>query len=252
MHTTYVMLLQAVGPEAKATLESLGGTFFVITVSRMALIGLLLGGFTLAQLLIKRLAVWQSQCPHAHRSEGQLTGHQLTDQIEMVETVLFSMQVTISIRTSLQMLGQEETANADVSHWINALGFYLAIITVLLQLLFAAKYALAVRTLLRKQEDAGRVRENLLTVPSFLRSRSLAPNLLGISRSDEGYSTPPMLSPFSLARPNTSTDRGGSHGTLGDRDEGSAAGGGRQGGGEGLCGWCAWLGKHKGNAQGHH
>ena len=47
---------QAVGEDAKDRIEALGGTWFVITVTRMVLVALLLGGITLAQMLLKRCA----------------------------------------------------------------------------------------------------------------------------------------------------------------------------------------------------
>ena len=55
-------------------------------------------------------------------------------------------QVTISVRASLQML-----ANWGEKGWIGQLGGWVALVTVLLQLLFVAKHGLAVRTLLQKQ-----------------------------------------------------------------------------------------------------
>ena len=75
------------------------------------------------------------------------------DRLEMVETVVFSLQVTISIQTSLQMLGDpwmrsactpgepcDAAAGSSVA-WIGDLAFALALVTVLLQLLFATKCA---------------------------------------------------------------------------------------------------------------
>jgi hypothetical protein len=79
--------------------------------------------------------------------------------------------VTISIRTSLQIIAAGQTE--QLTHWIADAGYGLALLTMLLQLLFAAKYALAVRTLLQKQAADGHMRGGLFAAPSFSRGRSL-------------------------------------------------------------------------------
>ena len=127
------------------------------------------GGITVAQFLVKRCAACHSR-RRAAADEPVLWGEASNDRLEMVETVLFSVQVTISIRTSLQLLSNPAGQAAPVRHWITDLGFGLALLTTLLQLLFAAKYALAVRTLLQKQAADGHERAGLLAAPSFLGS----------------------------------------------------------------------------------
>ena len=73
---------QAVGPDVKQRLEELGGTFFLTTVARMLLVALLLAGVTLTQMLVKRCAAWR----------GTGRGEKQNDTLEMIETVVFSMQ----------------------------------------------------------------------------------------------------------------------------------------------------------------
>ena len=101
----------------------------------MALVGLLLGGITVAQFLVKRCAACHSR-RRAAADEPVLWGEASNDRLEMVETVLFSVQVTISIRTSLQMLSFERALEragetAQVSHVITDVGFGLALLTCL-------------------------------------------------------------------------------------------------------------------------
>ena len=90
----------------------------------------------------------------------------------------------ISIRTSLQIIAAGQTE--QLTHWIADAGYGLALLTMLLQLLFAAKYALAVRTLLQKQAADGHVRGGLFAAPSFSRGHSLFSSRVEGNRGNRG------------------------------------------------------------------
>ena len=89
----------------------------------------LLISITLAQLVVKR-------CARRRRVRRE----QLNDTLEMVETIVFSIQVTISVRTSVQMVAAWGQCGL-----ICQLGGWVAALTLAMQVLFTAKYALSVR-----------------------------------------------------------------------------------------------------------
>ena len=164
--------LQAMDEEQRSKLEDHGGSAFVITVSRIGLVVLSLVGISLAQLAVKR---WAALRAHRRRCEGEDSGghsgaraNALNDTLEFVETVVFSLQVTISVRASVQLM-----AAWDEGGWVGQMGGWVAVLACLLQVAFIAKYFLAVRTLKQKlRSDAG-VRGALRSSPSFLPGRSI-------------------------------------------------------------------------------
>ena len=152
----------AMDDESKKVLEEHGGTALVITVARMALVALCLLGTTLAQLLVKRCAA-RAWCGTGRGVEA------INDTIEFVETAVFSLQITITIRASVQLLVARDDAD---DAWVGQMGSGAAVLACLLQAVIVAKYVLAVRTLEQKRRNDGEVRGGLFTAPSFLlRSR---------------------------------------------------------------------------------
>ena len=104
-------LLQDLSQEAKQQVEELGGTFFLVTVARMVLVGLMLLGVTLAQLCVKKLP--RGRRGRGRRAAGEGEGkeevtatQELNDKLEFVETVVFSLQLTITVRAAVQMMSQ--------------------------------------------------------------------------------------------------------------------------------------------------
>ena len=209
--------------EQREALEAAGGTAFVITVSRMALVVFALLGVTVAQLAIKRCArarkrrraqrsgggaggggagggaagggagggaggdagasrsggseerggggasdvgarvcervservISEQQQRSGNASDDDQHGAQhgehgdggervasLNDTLEFVETVVFSIQVTISVRACVQLI-----AAWGEGGWVGRLGGWVAVVAVVLQVVFVAKYGLSVRTL---------------------------------------------------------------------------------------------------------
>ena len=162
-------LVQAFGDGQRDQIESMGGTFFVVSVTRMTLVAALLFTVTIVQLAVKRC----TKPPRKGDGGGGrgLGGaveqrQHINDTLEMVETIVFSAQVTISVRLSVQMMVARR--DEDAGGVIGFVGFWVAVLTVLMQLLFMAKYALNMRSLLRKQAADGHVRGGLLRAPSFL------------------------------------------------------------------------------------
>ena len=77
-------LFRALGEAAASRVEGLGGTFFIITMSRMALVAFMLAMLTALKCMIKRCLCW---------NKGQMTVEEYLDKLEFVETIVFSLQV---------------------------------------------------------------------------------------------------------------------------------------------------------------
>ena len=145
--------LQALTEEQRELLEEYGGSTFVTTMGRMIVVAFLLVGVTVTQSTIKRCAAWR----------GVGRGEALNDKLEFIETVVFSMQVVVSVRASVQLITQ-----IDEVGWIGVVGAWAAVGCCAMQLLFIGKYALSMRQLLLKRAAEGQTRGNLFRAPSFL------------------------------------------------------------------------------------
>ena len=166
---------QAMSGEEKSNLEGMGGSFFVITVARMLLVSAFLVSITLVQMLWKRLA--------RRRTHKSTRGEKENDTLEFIETVVFGMQITMSARASLQMMGSWGSGG-----WVGQMGGWVALLACALQVLFIAKYGLAVRTLQRKLAAKVVVRGGLHKAPSFLEEGDESAE--GTPRGGRGWDAP--------------------------------------------------------------